>query len=105
MALATCLKIDGGNEQSSHAGVKLPPSNIAYIPLMTKNITHGGIVVVSRALEVQVQTVLKMGIPAHGTDDAPIATAVCTDTNINHTHFRAHLIGISLQNIIGWVGY
>ena len=67
-ALATCLEINGGNEQSSHAGVKLPPRNIAYVPLMMKNITHGGIVVVSGALGVQVQTVLKMGIPVHGTE-------------------------------------
>ena len=95
-ALATCLKINGGNEQSSHAGVKLPPSDIAHVPLMMKNITHGGIVVVSGALGVQVQTILKMGIPTHGTDDAPIATAVCTDTNIDHAYFRAYLIGISL---------
>ena len=103
--MATCLEIDGGNEQSSHAGVKLPPSDIAHVPLMTKNITHGGIIVVGGALGVQVQTVLKMGIPAHGTDDAPITTAVCTDTDIDHAHFRAHPIGVSPQDIIGRVGY
>jgi len=72
---------------------------------MTKNITHGGIIIVGRALGVQVQIVLKMGIPTHGTDDAPIATVVCTDTDIDHTHFRAHPIGVSLQDIIRWVGY
>jgi len=72
---------------------------------MTKNITHGGIVIVGRALGVQVQTVLKMGIPTHGTDDAPIAMVVCTNTDINHAHFHAHPIGISLQDIIRQVGY
>jgi len=73
-------------------GATLPPSGIARVPLMTKNITHGGIVVVGGALGVPVQMVLMMGIPTHGTNGAPIATAVRADTGIDHAHFRAHPI-------------
>jgi len=74
------------------ARATLPPSDIAHVLLMTKNITHGDIVIVGGALGVQVQTVLMMGIPAHGTNDAPIATAAHADTGIDHAHFRAHPI-------------
>jgi hypothetical protein len=74
------------------AGGTLPPSDIAPVPLMTKNITHGGIVVVGGAPGVRVQTDLKMGIPAHGTNGAPIATVVRVDTDIEPAHLRTHPI-------------
>jgi len=73
-------------------GATLPPSDIARVPLMMKNTARGGIVIVGGALGVRVRTVLMMGIPAHGTNDAPIATAVHADTGIDHAHFRAHPI-------------
>src|SRR5260221_14367801 len=75
-------------------GATLPPNGIARVPLMTKDITHGGIVVVGGALgvPVQMQMVLMMGIPTHGTNGAPIATAVRGHTGTDHAPLSAHPI-------------
>jgi hypothetical protein len=49
--------------------------------------------------------VLMMGIPMHGTNGAPIATAVRVDTGIDHAHLRAHPIRrpVPRRYRMGWV--